>query len=187
MMTKNGGCFNEDLHLAGGLLDAANTQAPWLIQFGSLPLVAVFQHGNKVYSHHTQDPAQFLKVESKKAQKRASAKTKKERRNLMIEARTLLKESTVAEIKGNVQAAQQLRAKAANRRASIATLHFPASVPAPDGPAPTVQHTEVELLEALEAVSANLCRHMANARHSSSPHPLCNYRRKYQKGNICRD
>ena len=99
----------------------------------------------------------------------------------MIEARTLLKESVVAEVKGNIQAAQQLRAKAANRRASIATLRFPTPTTVPDVPVPAVEHTEVELLEALEAISSNLRRHMSDARHASSPHPLRNYRRKYHK------
>jgi succinylglutamate desuccinylase len=47
--------------------------------------------------------------------------------------------------------------------------------------APTVERTEAELLEALEAVSSNLRRYMSYARHSSSPHPLRNYRRKYRK------
>ena len=159
---------------------AANIEAPILIHFGLFP-VAIFEHGDKVYSHLTQDPAQFQKVQSKKAQKRASTKAKRERRNLMIEARTLLKESVVAEVKGNIQAAQQLRAKAANRRASIATLRFPTPTTVPDVPVPAVEHTEVELLEALEAISSNLRQHMSDARHASSPHPLRNYRRKYRK------
>lgn len=41
----------------------------------------------------------------------------KERRELMLEARALLKDSTREDMKGDVEAAQRLRAKAANRRA----------------------------------------------------------------------
>lgn len=62
-----------------GLNVATNTQAPFLVHFGQFPVV-IFEHGDKTYVHQTQDPAQFEKVLSKKAQKRASAKAKKQRR-----------------------------------------------------------------------------------------------------------
>lgn len=128
-----------------------------------------------------QDVTQFQEAQSKKQRKRASAKAKKERRTLMLEARTLLKESVVAEIKGDIQAAQKLRVKASNRRSSTASLRAPDPAATPKLPTPTVQHTEVELLEALEAVSDNLRRHISHARRANSPHPLRNYRRKYRK------
>lgn len=128
-----------------------------------------------------QDVTQFQEAQSKKQCKRASAKTKKERRTLMLEARTLLKESVVAEIKGDIQAAQKLRVKASNRRSSTASLRAPDPAATPKLPTPTVQHTEVELLEPLEAVSDNLRRHISHARRANSPHPLRNYRRKYRK------
>lgn len=99
----------------------------------------------------------------------------------MLEARALLKKSAVAEMKGDFPAAQRLRTKANNRRATTATLRAPTPTPAVETPTPTVERTEVELLDALEDVSSNLRRHMSFARHASSPHPLRNYRRRYRK------
>lgn len=83
----------------------------------------------------------------------------------MLEARTLLKESVVVDIKGDIQAAQKLRTKAANRRSSTASLRASTPTFAPKPPSPTVQHTEVGLLEALEAVSDNLHRHIPCSTH----------------------
>jgi hypothetical protein len=96
------------------------------IQFGSMPLMISFTHGDKVYVHQTQDPAQFQVMESKKAQKRAVAKAKKERRELMLEARALLKNSVKADMNGNMEAAQRLRVQAANRRITASMVHAPA-------------------------------------------------------------
>ena len=87
----------------------------------------------------------------------------------------------MAELRGDIRGSQQLRVQANNRRASIATSYSPTPTVASFVPKPSVQYTEVELLEALEAVSGNLRRHMSSARHASSPHPLRNYRRKYRK------
>lgn len=100
---------------------------------------------------------------------------------MMMEARTLLKKSAVAEIKGDIRGAQQLRVKANNRRATSAALRTSTTTPPQDAPVLAVQHTEVELLEALEAVSSHLRQQMMYARRASSPHPLRNYRRKYHK------
>ena len=143
--------------------------------------MAVFEHGAKTYMHMTQDLAQFQRMLSKKAQKQAAAKAKRERRDLMLEARALLKKLVVEEVKGDLRAAQQLRAKATNRRATVAVTQAPIPTLTPDAPTASVQHTEVELLEALEEVSSLLRRQMSSARHASSPHPLRNYRRKYRK------
>ena len=92
----------------------------------------------------------------------------------MLEARALLKESTRADMKGDMEASQRLRAKAANRRARAASHHAPTPFPhmKPSRPAP--RRTEVELLEGLEAIAQNLHKLMANARLSDSPHPLQN-------------
>jgi hypothetical protein len=68
-------------------------------------------------------------VQSKKAQRREAAKAKKERRELILEARALLKESTKADMKGDMEAAQRLRAKAANRQAGAASHHAPTTIP----------------------------------------------------------
>ena len=168
------------LLLVGGF-NATNTEVPLLIHFGSFPPVAVFEHGNKMYVHQTQDPAQFATARSRKAQKQAAAKTKRERRSLMLEARTLLKKSTAAEMKGDIQVSQKLRVQANNRRTSVEVLQPATLIAAPSVPKPAVQHTEVELLETLEAISGNLRRHMSSARHANNPHPLRNYRRKYRK------
>ncbi|KAF0929058.1 hypothetical protein E2562_015173 [Oryza meyeriana var. granulata] len=143
---------------------------PYVIHFGSQPPVMVFEYRSKIYE-----------IQSKKQHKRPSAKAKKERRNLMLEARTLLKESAVAEIKRDIQAAQRLRFKAANRGSSTASLRISIPPAAPKPSTPIVQHMEMELLEALEAIFDNLRRHMSHARRAYSPHPLCNYRRKYHK------
>ena len=96
-----------------------------MIQFGSMPPMVVIELGEKVYMHQAQDPAQFQTVQSKQALRREAAKVKKERRELMVEARALLKESTRADMKGDVEAAQRLRTKAANRWASVASLNTP--------------------------------------------------------------
>lgn len=152
-----------------------------MIQFGSLPPMVVFEVGSKMYVHQAQDFAQFQLMQSKKAQRRATAKAKKERRELMLEARALLNESTRAEIRGDVEAAQRLRVKAANRRTGAASLHAPVATSSSAPPTSITRRTEVELLEGLEAASYNLRRLMTNARLSDSPHPLRNYRRKYQK------
>jgi hypothetical protein len=141
----------------------------------------VFKHGDKVYMHQAQELAQFQVMESKKAQKRAIAKAKRERGELMLEARALLKDSVMAEMKGNTEAAQRLRVQAANRRATASSVRAPTPGVEPEIPSPTTQHTEVELLEALEAVSGDLRRLMTNARLSHSRHRLRNHRRKYQK------
>ncbi|EEC77712.1 hypothetical protein OsI_16794 [Oryza sativa Indica Group] len=102
----------------------------------------------------------------------------------MLEARTLLKESVVAENKGDIQATQKLHTKVANRRSSTTSLRASTPTFAPKPPSPTVQHMKVELPEALEAVSDNLRRHISHARHMDSPHPLCNYRRKHHKSSV---
>ncbi|KAM0829813.1 hypothetical protein ACQ4PT_066636 [Festuca glaucescens] len=120
-------------------------------------------------------------MESKKAQKRAVAKAKRERRKLMLEAHALLKNSVMTEMKGNTEAAQRLRVQAANRRAAATLVRAPTPGAEPEIPKPIAQRTEVELLEALEAVSFDLRRLMTNARLSRSPHRLRNHRRKYQK------
>ena len=73
-----------------------------MIQFGSMPPMVVIKLGEKVYMHQAQDPAQFQTVQSKKVLRREAAKVKKERRELMLEARALLKESTSADLKGDV-------------------------------------------------------------------------------------
>src|SRR5579859_1645619 len=166
---------------AEGLRCANADEIPLLVTFGTHPPVAVFEHRNKTYIHQVQDPVLFQKLESQKVQKRACAKAKKERRELMVQARTLLKRSTMAEVRGDVHTAQRLRVQANNRRASHATLLPGTSTPAQSTSIPPVEHTEVELLEALEAVSNDLHRQMVHARHASSPHPLRNYRRKYRK------
>ena len=70
-----------------------------MIQFGSMPPMVVIELGEKVYMHQAQDPAKFQTVQSKKALRREAAKVKKERRELMLEARALLKESTRADLK----------------------------------------------------------------------------------------
>jgi hypothetical protein len=74
----------------------------------------------------------------------------------MLEARALLKKSVVADIKGDVQVAQQLRMKATNTRTGAATIRAPMTSHVEEVAAPTMERTEVELLEALEAVSSNL-------------------------------
>ncbi|KAF0932326.1 hypothetical protein E2562_009585, partial [Oryza meyeriana var. granulata] len=129
----------------------------------------------------TQELAQFEVMQSKKARKRAAAKTKKERRTLMLEARYLLMKAVVTKLKGDIEGADQLRGKASNRRAHAATLQAPPQVSIEDILKPNMQRSEVELLESLEAASSNRRRLMTNARLSSSPHPLRNYRRKYSK------
>jgi hypothetical protein len=63
-------------------------------------------------------------VQSKKAQRRAAAKAKKERRELMLEARALLKESTRAEMRGDVEAAERLCIKQENR-CSVTARAYP--------------------------------------------------------------
>ncbi|KAK1665875.1 hypothetical protein QYE76_054034 [Lolium multiflorum] len=151
------------------------------IHFGTRPPTVFFEVGAKVYMHQAQDPAQFQVVQSKKAQRRAAAKAKKERRELMLEARALLKESTRAEMRGDVEAAERLRIMAINRRTGAASLRAPTPTPPPALPAPTTRRTEVELLEGLEAASYNLRRLMASTRLSDSPHPLRNYRKRYRK------
>ena len=144
--------------------------------------MVVIELGDKLYMHQAQEPAQFQTVQSRKAQRREAAKFKKERRELMLEARALLKESTRADMKGDLEAAQRLRVKAANKRAGATNLQTSATMTLPlKPPTPTPRRTEVELLEGLEAISDNLRRLMANARLSESPHPLRNYRRKYRK------
>ena len=143
---------------AEGARCATTDEIPLLVTFGTHPPVAVFEHRNKTYIHQTQNPVLFQKLESHKAQKRAFAKAKKERRELILEARALLKKSTMAEVKGDVHTAQRLRVQANNRRASHATLLPGTSTPTQSAPVPPVEHTEVELLEALEAVSNNLRR-----------------------------
>ena len=70
-----------------------------MLQFGSMPAMIVIEIGDKVYMHEAQDTAQFQTVQSKKAQRREAAKAKKERRELMLEAHALLKESTRADMK----------------------------------------------------------------------------------------
>lgn len=106
--------IKDRLH-AGKFFSAINDSTPAVIQFGSLPPMVIFEHGDKAYMHQAQEPAQFQTVQSKKALEREAAKAKKERRELMLEARALLKESTRADMKGELEAAQRLRAMAANR------------------------------------------------------------------------
>jgi hypothetical protein len=81
----------------------------------------------------------------------------------------------VADIKGDVQVAQRLRMKATNTRTGAATIRAPMTPHVEEVAAPTVERTEVEMLEALEVVSSNLRRHMSYASHVSNPHPLRNY------------
>jgi sortase (surface protein transpeptidase) len=128
-----------------------------------------FKHGDKFYIHQVQDTAQFHIMESKKAQKRAVAKAKRERRELMLEARALLKNSAMTEMKGDTEAAQRLRVQAANRQAAAALVRAPTPGAEPEITKPTAGRTEVELLEALEAVSLDLRRLITNARLSRSP------------------
>ena len=53
--------------------------------------------------HHAQDLAHFQTVQLKKALRREVAKAKKERRELMVEAQALFKESTRADMQGDVE------------------------------------------------------------------------------------
>lgn len=172
---------NKDILIAAEFFHSDNTPVPRMIQFGSLPPMVVFEQGSKVFFHQTQEMAQFEVMQSKKARKRAATKAKKERCTLMLEARCFLKKAVITELKGDVEGAQQLRGKASNRRAQAASLYTPPKINEQDIPKPTVQRSEVELLESLEAVSSNLRRLMTNARLTNSPHPLRNYRRKYSK------
>ena len=128
---------HQDPFHAGGISRGSNLE-PVMIQFGSMPPMVVIELGEKVYMHQAQDPAQFQTVQSKKAQRREAAKAKKERRELMLEARALLKESTSADLKGDVEASQCLRTRAANRRARAASHHAPTPFPhlKPSRPAP---------------------------------------------------
>jgi hypothetical protein len=156
---------------AGGL-SRANTSEPWVIHFGSkLPPMVVITHDAKMYMHQAQEPTQFQTARSKKAQRQASTMAQKERRELMLETRALLKESTMASIKGKAEAFQRLHAKTISKRAGAAS---------PCALTPTLR-TKVELLKVLEDASRDLRRLVTNARRSSSPHPLHNYRRKYRK------
>jgi hypothetical protein len=158
--------------LHNGGLSRANTSEPWVIHFGSkLPPMVVITHDAKTYMHQAQEPAQFQTVQSKKAQRRASVTAQKERRELMLEARALLKESTMADIKGDAEAFQCPHAKTISKMAGAASLC---------APTPTLQN-EVELLKGLEDASQDLRRLVTNTRTSASPHPLRNYRRKYRK------
>jgi hypothetical protein len=166
-------------HLHGGEL--YNYTEPMKVHFGLLPPTTFFEIGAKGYMHQAQDPAQFQVVQSKKARRRAATKAKKERRELMLEARALLKETTRAEIKGDEEAAQRLRVKAANRRTGVASLRVPTPTSTPTPPTPTTRRIKVELIKGLEAASYILRRQMASARLSDSPHPLRNCRRKYRK------
>ncbi|KAK1654074.1 hypothetical protein QYE76_071879 [Lolium multiflorum] len=144
------------LHV-GGL-----SSEPWVIHFGAmLPPMVVITHDTKTYMHQAQELAQFQTVQFKKAQRRASAMTQKERRELLLEARALLKESTRASVNGDAEASQRLQAKAASRKAGAASLCAPT----------TTRCTEVELLKGLEDASQNLRRLVTNARSSDSPHP----------------
>src|SRR5579859_2146684 len=135
---------------AEGLRCVNADEIPLLVTFGTHPPVAVFEHRDKTYIHQVQDPVLFQKLESQKAQKYACAKAKKERHELMVQARTLLKRSAIAEVRGDMHTAQRLRVQANNRRASHATLPTGTSALAQSTPVPPVEHTEVELLEALE-------------------------------------
>ena len=152
-----------------------------MIQFGSMPLMVVIEIREKHYMHQAQGTVQFQTMQSKKAQRREAAKAKKERRELMLEARALLKESTRADMKGDVEASQHFCTKAANREASATSLHAPTTNTHSETPTPAVRLTEVDLLEDLEAACRDLRKLMANAHSSGSPHPLRNYRRKYRK------
>ncbi|KAK1611872.1 hypothetical protein QYE76_035545 [Lolium multiflorum] len=136
-----------------------------------MPPMVVITHDAKTYMHQAQEPAQFQTMQSKKAQRRPSATAQKERRELMLEARALLKESTRASINGSTEASQRLQAKAASKKAGVASLRAPK----------TIWRNELELLKGLEDASQNLRRLVTNARSSDSPHPLRNYRRKYRK------
>jgi hypothetical protein len=89
----------------------------------------------------------------------------------LLEARALLKESTMADIKGDAEAFQCPHAKTISKMAGAASLC---------APTPTLQN-EVELLKGLEDASQDLRRLVTNTRTSASPHPLRNYRRKYRK------
>ena len=59
----------------------------------------------------------------------------------MLETRALLKKSVVANMKRDVRARQQLRAKAVNRRAATTTLRTPTLAPVQEVSAPTVERT----------------------------------------------
>src|SRR5579859_3606677 len=107
---------------AEGLRCANADEVPLLITFGTHAPVAVFEHRDKTYIHQVQDPVLFQKLESQKVQKCACAKAKKERHELMVQARTLLKRSAMMEVRGDVRTVQRLCVQANNRRASHATL-----------------------------------------------------------------
>ena len=99
--------------------------------------MVVIELGKKVYMHQAQDSTRFQTVQSKKALRREAAKVKKEHRELMLEARALLKESTRADLKGDVEASQRLHTRAANRGASAASTmitHSEPSKPTPRRP-----------------------------------------------------
>ena len=103
------------------------------------------EQGGRVYMHQAQDLAHFQTVQLKKALRREAAKAKKERRELMLEARALLKESTRANMKEDVEATQRLHTRAANRRASAAFLHASTMTSHSEPPTPTPWCTEVKL------------------------------------------
>jgi hypothetical protein len=158
------------LHVGG--LSCTNASEPWVIHFGAmLPPMVIITHDAKTYMHQAQEPTQFQTARSKKAQSRASSMAQKERRELMLGTRALLKESTRAGSNGSAEASQRLHAKAASKNAGAASLRAPT----------TTCRTEVELLKGLEDASQNLRRLVTNACSSDSPHPLRNYMRKYRK------
>jgi hypothetical protein len=152
-----------------------------VFHFGTQQPMVVIERGGTTYMHMAQDPAQFQTVPSKKVQMRAFAKEKKARHELMLEARAMLKKSTMADIKGDAGASQCLRTKAANMGQGAVSLHAPTTMSYSELPSPMTRRTEGEVLEGLEIASKDLRRLVTNARSSDSPHPLRNYRRKYRK------
>ena len=95
-----------------------------------------FKHATRVYIYQAEDLMQFQTVQSKKGAKAEAAKAK-ECRELMLEARAPLKESTRVDTEGDVEAAQRLRAKAANRQEGAVSHHAPTPFPHPEPSRPT--------------------------------------------------
>ena len=69
-----------------------------MLQFGSIPPVAILKHNDEVYARPTQGLAQLQATELKRAQKRAAAEARTEYSAVMHEARELLKESPKSEV-----------------------------------------------------------------------------------------
>ena len=72
-------------HVGGASIDI-NIEDPPLIHFGRVPPGAIFEHHAKTYMHRARDPVNFQMLQSRNAQKRASAKVKVEHEDLIQEA-----------------------------------------------------------------------------------------------------